>query len=68
MQENTGKYMKLLLFIPWPVTLNYHLPVSLHKNETAQGESTMAMPMYPENFLRKTAPPQLPVYTVRGCR
>ena len=43
MQENTGKYMKLLLFIPWPVTLNYHLPVSLHKNETAQGESTMAV-------------------------
>ena len=25
MQENTGKYMKLLLFIPWLVTLNYHL-------------------------------------------
>ena len=25
----------------------------------------MAMSMYPENFSRKTAPPQLPVYTVR---
>ena len=28
----------------------------------------MAMPMYPENFSRKTVPLQLPVYTVRGCR
>lgn len=60
--------MKLLLFIPWPVTLNYHLSVSLHKNKAAQGESTMAMPMYPENFSRKTVPPQLPVYTVRAYR
>ena len=60
--------MKLLLFIPWPVTLNYHLPVGLHKNKAGEGESTMAMPMYPENFSRKTVPPQLPVYTVRAYR